>query len=273
MECIVVDNASTDGTPERIQREFPKIRVVIQAENRGFGAANNVGVRAATGAVIALVNPDVVLGEDALARMASYVVQQDDVGIVGPRTFEADGSLAMSARPDYTPLRIAAKYLGLDRLSPTLVYSTYPPMLASADAPLDVDWLQGSCMVMRKSVYEEVGGFDEGFFLYLEDVDLSERVRSAGYRVVYFPDAEVGHEGGTSTQGFHFIRVKNYHDSPLYYYGKRGKHGAVFFLKVVFTVELGAKIIIRTLMQLVRPSTTLAAHRDAEWRVFSQLWQ
>jgi len=240
-EVIVVDNASSDGTPELIRRDFPAVRLVEAGANLGYGAGNNLGVSHASGDIVAIVNPDVRLTRDALAALVAYVCDRPDAGIVGPRTVDDGGQISMSARPAYTPGRVLAVYLGLANRWPRLAYGDMPERLRTAQAPLDVDWLQGSCIVVPRRVYEALGGFDERFFLFAEDVDLCERAGQAGWRVVYLPGACVTHGGSSSVKRAHRISTRSYHTSPLHYFRKRGQRGAVWLLKAGFVVELAIK--------------------------------
>lgn len=263
-EVIVVDNASSDGTPDLIRRDFPAAQLIEAGANLGYGAGNNLGVRHASGDVLLIVNPDVRLTRDALAALVTYLHEHPDVGIVGPRTVDESGLVSMTARPAYTPGRVLAVYLGLANRWPRLAYGDLPQRLRTAQAPLDVDWLQGACLALPRRVYEALGGFDESFFLFAEDVDLCQRAGQAGWRVVYLPSACVTHHGSSSVKRAHHISTRSYHISPLHYFRKRGQRGAVWLLKAGFVVELAIKATRRTWQGRHDP----AAHAEA--RIYRQ---
>jgi N-acetylglucosaminyl-diphospho-decaprenol L-rhamnosyltransferase len=204
--------------------------------------------------------------------MIDYLAAHPEVGIVGPRTLEADGDIAPTARARYSLLRLIAKYWGLDRLSPQLVYGKYLHLVQTAKSPFQADWLQGSCLVMQRAFYAELNGFDEDFFLFMEDADLCERAKAAGKVNVYLPDAQVMHHGSTTVSRFPLIRVRSYHQSPIHYFRKRGQTGAVWVLKWAFTLELLTKIIFRSLRNLIQQDSIVHAKQQAEWTVLRELW-
>ena len=220
IEIIVVDNVSQDGTPALIREQFPNVRLIENRENIGFGAGNNIGVARATGRYLALINPDLSVHQDTLAILINCLKQDSSIGMVGPRTYAPTGTVQMTARPPYTLLHILITYWHLRWLSSQLTYGAYHAINHHADQPTDAAWLQGSCLLMARSLYQAIGGFDEEYFLYMEDVDLSEQVLSTGKRVVYCPDASATHIGGASTGGEPLLRVRGYHISPLYHFGK-----------------------------------------------------
>ncbi len=273
VEVIVVDNASSDETAQIIAAEFPSIKLIVNEKNLGFGAANNLGFKASSGAVIVLVNPDLILTSEAVSTLMEYLEAHPDVGIVGPRTHDSDGTIALTARAPYTPFRILAKYWGLDRFVPSLVYGHYQTLAKNAVKAFDAAWLQGSCLAMRREDYQQLSGFDEGFFLFAEDTDLCERALLLGKRIVYLPDANVTHHGSTTVSRYPLIRVRNYHLSPLYYFRKRHRHSAVWFLKMVFILELTGKASMRWLKTRFRRDPINDAKMQAEWQVLNDVWK
>jgi len=246
LEVIVVDNASSDATVALVQQNFSQVILIDSGGNLGYGAGNNLGAQHATGTHIAIVNPDLTATADDLLAMVAYLDNHPDAGIVGPRMLHGDGTPIISARGDYTVARVLAKYFALDRVNKRWVYGDYPHT-HTGDTPLDVAWLQGSCLVMRRDDFLAMGGFDDGFFLFAEDVDLCERVRAQGQRVVYLRSVTVQHLVSSSVKRAHLISTRAYHLSPLYYFGKRGHRRAVWMLKLGFSVELGIKILLRLL--------------------------
>jgi N-acetylglucosaminyl-diphospho-decaprenol L-rhamnosyltransferase len=199
-ETIVVDALSTDGTPAMICKEFPDVLLVQPAENTGFSRGNNIGIRRARGAAILLLNPDTELTPGALTTLVAALRSAPDLGAVGPRLRYPDGSV-QSSRRRFPTLMTAA-------VESTIVQEWLPdhPALARYtmadlpdDAPHDVDWLVGACLLVRREVFETAGLLDERLFLYAEEPEWCWRVRCAGWRVRYIPAAEVIHHEGTST--------------------------------------------------------------------------
>ncbi len=252
-EVIVVDNASDDGTPDLIARAFPHIRLIACEENRGFAAGVNRGLQVADGRYILLLNPDVAVHLGALGEMVGFLDENPPVGIVGPRTYDSDGEIALTARPPYSVATVLWQYLGLSRLFPYLLNGRYRAMCESYAEPFEVGWVQGSCLMFRREVYEQIGGFDEGFFLFAEEADFCDRARVAGWRVFYLPSAAVTHRESSTVSRYVPLKIRSHHISPLYYFRKRGRWGAVWALKMGFTAELVLKSAIRA-VQLVSGS-------------------
>jgi GT2 family glycosyltransferase len=197
VEVFVVDNASTDGSVEAIRERFPRVRVIEGAENRGFGAANNLALREAAGEFLLLVNSDAFLRPGAVRAMVGCARAHPRAGVVGPRLLNWDGSLQRSCYKFPSPGRAWAENLWLHRLYPD------HPVLGDYerwghDQEREVEWVSGACMLVRRQAYEEVGGFDERFFMYAEETDWQKRMRAAGWAVWFTPAGEVVHLGGGS---------------------------------------------------------------------------
>jgi hypothetical protein len=197
VEVVVVDNASSDGSPD-VVADLP-VRVVRLEDNRGFAHGCNVGWRAGRAPAVLFLNPDARIGEPALARLLHTLESEPEVGIVGPRILEDDGSLAFSQRRFPRLQSTYAHALFLHRLFPGAAWTSElvrePAEYARSGRP---DWISGACMLVRRALLEELGGLDEGFLLYCEDKDLCRRARDRGYEIQYEPDAIVRHRGGAS---------------------------------------------------------------------------
>lgn len=273
MEIILVDNASSNDMPQRIEAEFPTITFVHSEANLGFGAGNNLAFKHAQGDYVLCINPDLVLNVEAFQCMLDYLQQNSQVGVVGPKVLNENNQLVKSARATYTLPRLWAKYWMLDKLVPQLVYGKYERKMRTAIEPFTVDWLQGSCLLIRREAFEKVQGFDDEFFLYMEDTDLCERIHQAGWDVIYLPKATVRHYGGTTTSRFHTIRVRSYHLSPLHYHRKRKNFLNTYILKFVFIIELLTKILMRCVFNLMRPNESRKQQIQAEWQVLKDIWK
>jgi N-acetylglucosaminyl-diphospho-decaprenol L-rhamnosyltransferase len=192
-EMIVVDNGSTDGTVELVRERFPEVRL-IQQENRGFGAGNNAGMRAASGRYFLLLNPDAWLTDGALERLVSFADEHPEAAIVGPRLLNPDGSLQRSVRGYPSPWRIGTEYFFLRKLAPrSQALNAFFGANFDHKSVREAEFLGGACLLVRREAVDSVGGFDEDFFLMSEEVDWCYRFRQAGWSVLFYPGAEVVH--------------------------------------------------------------------------------
>ncbi|MBI4280804.1 glycosyltransferase family 2 protein [Candidatus Uhrbacteria bacterium] len=193
-EIIVIDNNSQDGTRELLMNEFPEVRSIMQVSNLGFGAGGNVGIRASSGRYVAVMNPDIVVVDDSFDRLISYLDQHTKVGLVGPQLMNPDGSLQRSCYRFHTPLIPVYRRTPLGNF--TFARERVSRFLMEEwdhASEREVDWLLGACLVARRALLNEIGCFDERFFLYFEDTDLCRRAWQAGWRVVYQPSARFFH--------------------------------------------------------------------------------
>ncbi len=194
---IVVDNASSDGSLEAIA-DLPA-RTIAAGRNGGFAVGCNLGLAAGDAPFVLFLNPDAAIDQTALRRLADVLTAQPEVAIVGPRTIGPDGVLVPSMRRYQRLGSVWATALFAHRVFKRAAWANEIIRTADVyDHSADAEWLSGGCLLARRSVLESVGGFDEGFFLYNEDMDLCARVRAAGYRVRYEPTAVAHHEGGGS---------------------------------------------------------------------------
>jgi N-acetylglucosaminyl-diphospho-decaprenol L-rhamnosyltransferase len=204
-ETIVVDNGSTDGTVDVVRERFPDVRVIEQ-ENRGMGGGNNTGMRAARGRYFFLLNSDAWVVDDAVDRLAAFADDHPDAAVVGPRLVNTDGSLQRSVRAEPTLWRLATEYLYVRKLAPrtSLLNPLYVGGFDHASTR-EVESLSGPALLVRREAADAVGLFDESFFMFSEETDWCFRFRQAGWRVVFFPGAEVVHVGGASHGGRLFV--------------------------------------------------------------------
>lgn len=244
VEVIVVDSGSGDNTVPMLRQRFPQVDVIALDDNVGFTRANNLGLARARGRHLFILNPDTVILGDALSRLVTFMDANPDVGMCGPHTLNSDGSTQSTRR------RFPNFWIGLFEstwLQPYapkgLLDSYYYVDGNSVHDTLDVDWVQGSALVVRREVYEQIGGFDEGFVMFSEELDWCRRARDAGWRVVYVGDAEIIHHGGKSTGQVVAQTHILFQQSKLRYFRKY--HGWLvvavlrLFLQANYLVQLG----------------------------------
>jgi N-acetylglucosaminyl-diphospho-decaprenol L-rhamnosyltransferase len=200
-DTIVVDHGSTDETLEIVRRRFSDVHV-IEEENLGMGGGNNAGMRLASGRYFLLLNSDAWVTGDAVEQLARFADQQPDAAVVGPRLLNPDGSLQRSVRAFPTLWRLATEYLFLRKLAPrSRALNSFYEGGFNHDEVREVDWVFGACLLVRRDAADEVGLFDESFFMFSEETDWCYRFHEAGWRVFFFPGAEVVHVGGASHGG------------------------------------------------------------------------
>lgn len=235
-EVIVVDSASSDETVARVRSEFPGFTLLPQPANVGFSRGTNIGLAAATGGYLLLLNPDTVLLDQAVPQMMAYLEAHPPVGIVGPRTLNADRSVQSTRRRFPSPLLAAVESTWLQPLAPRGLLDSYYVRDAADDATVPVDWVQGSCMLARRQVYTQIGGLDEGFVMYSEEMDWCRRAKDAGWGVVYLGSAQIIHHGGQSSgQALAATHIR-FNRSKLRYIRKY--HGSVAAQAVRFMLVL-----------------------------------
>jgi GT2 family glycosyltransferase len=202
-ETVVVDNGSTDGTAALVRERFPAVRLIEQ-DNRGMGGGNNTGMRAAAGGRYwLLLNSDAYLAAPGtLDRLVAFADAHPRAAVVGPRLTNPDGSLQRSVRGDPTAWRLATEYLFLRRLGPhTRALNAFYGAGFDHKSAAQVESLQGAALLVRRQAADEVGLFDEAFFMFSEETDWLYRFRQAGWQVWFTPAAEVVHLGGASHGG------------------------------------------------------------------------
>jgi len=196
-EVVVVDNASTDGSPEAVSAGHPEVRLLALERNVGFGPANNAGIRATSAPLLLLLNSDTTVPAGAIDRLVADLRAHPEVAIVGPRLVDADGRPEISFGAMMGPASDARQKL-LGRLYARGWAAAVRRVERLARTAHYPDWISGACMLARRADLEAVGLFDERFFLYTEDVDLCAGVRARGRRVRFTPEAEVTHLRGQS---------------------------------------------------------------------------
>ena len=247
LEVVVVDAGSCDGTVAAVRDRADGSRVLALA-NTGFGRGANAGVRATSARFVLVANADVRVQPGALTRLAATLAGETDVAAVGPQVRYPSGALQASARrPLDTTTVIGHAVLG--RLWPENPWTRrYHARDLPSDVPRDVAWLSGCALLLRREAFEAVGGFDPGYFLYVEDLDLGDRLRAAGWRLRYEPAAVVEHRVGASTSRARLTALRH-HAVSLDRYLARRLRGPGRLLRPLLPVALAVWVVVTALVE------------------------
>ena len=226
LEIIVVDNASRDGSVAMVRASYPQVMLIANSENRGFTGGNNQGIAASRGRYVLVLNPDTeVLGE-ALDRMVAYLDRHPEVGALGPQLLNPDRSVQSSRRRYPTLITAFFESTWLQGFAPQGLLGSYYMDDVRPDHTHEVDWLNGAGTVFRREALDRVGMYDtQNFFMYSEEIDLCRRVKEAGWKIVYLPEAQVVHYVGQSSDQAVAARHIYFQTSKVHYFRKW--HGPV----------------------------------------------
>lgn len=268
-EIILVDNASRDGTVEMARAEFPGVCVIANPDNRGFTRANNQALAVSRGRYLFLLNPDTQLLPGATGALLDYMEANSGVGIAGPQLLNPDGSVQSSRRRFPTLVGALFESTKLQQWFPRNPWLTrYYVRDTRDDAVQEVDWVTGAALFVRREVYQRVGGFDEGFFMYSEELDWCWRARRAGWRVVYFPPAQVIHHEGKSSEQAVAARDIHFHSSKIRFFRKHYGALPAALLRVFLTGMFAYQMLEEGAKWLVGHKRALRAARvRAYWQV------
>jgi GT2 family glycosyltransferase len=290
MQVVVVDNASSDDSREMVRELFPEVTLIANSVNTGFGAGNNLALGTAVGRYVMFLNSDTVVTEGALDKMVRYADDNPDIGIVGPKLLNGDGSLQYSCR-SYPNLGTGFfRNTPLGRLFPNNRF-TNDYLLTDYDhnAPRDVDWLSGAALMMRKSLIDEIGAFDEEYYMFCEDVDLCWRVnhtsisnelRSASqktselagdkpratWRVSYFPESVIYHLIGKSTDLAPTRMTYEFHRSQHLFYKKHYAHETPMLIRPIIPFGIWLRAVGKMARYRVRKIQRWISGQDRKTR-------
>ncbi len=196
-KLYVVDNGSVDGTPEFIEKSFPQVTVIRSEKNVGFGAGHNIAVKKVESQYHAIINPDIVLCENVIKKMADYMDKNPDIGLLSPRICFPDGrDQILGKRNPHMKYLIASRLRGDE---PSELLKEYAMLDCDLSKPTRIENATGCFMLLRTDVLKKLGGFDEGYFMYFEDADLARRVNEIS-KCIYYPDAIVNHVWGRESK-------------------------------------------------------------------------
>ncbi|MBZ0283544.1 MAG: glycosyltransferase family 2 protein [Anaerolineae bacterium] len=268
IEIIVVDSGSIDETVEFLKHGYPKVKLLAQTENLGFTRCNNIGLAAAKGRHLMLLNPDTEVIGDALPQMIAYLDNNPMVGIIGPHTLNTDGT-HQSTRRRFPTLAVAIfESTWLQPFAPKSLLDRYYVREIADTATADIDWVQGSALMTRREVYTQIGGLDEGYVMYSEEMDWCRRAKDAGWRVIYLGSAQIIHHGGKSTEQATARKHIHFQESKLRYFHKY--HGALTaqLLRTFLFLNYGWQIGLESIKALLGHKRSLRQERiRTYWQV------
>ena len=260
-EIIIVDNASADGSAQAVQEAFPSVRLVQNEKNVGFARANNAGIKLARGRYLCLVNSDVEVHDGCVASLVQEMDAQPALGMIGPKLLERDGRTQVSCWGFPSLWNMFCCALFLDRLFPKVgLFNGYQLMHRQKDEAQDVDILGGAFWLARREAVQKVGGLDEGFFMYGEDMDWCKRFWQEGWRIRFHPSACAVHYGGASSANAPTRFYIEMQRANLQYWRKHHSRVAWIAIYLIYCLHHLVRIVTHFGAMLVRASRR-ADHR------------
>ena len=253
-EIFVVDNNSTDDSLKMLEQKFPAINIIANKENVGFSKANNQAIRMASGEYILLLNPDTIIQEDTLQKCMNKMESDANIGGLGVKMYDGAGNfLPESKRGFPSPLAAFAKMSGLAKVFPkSKIFGQYHLSFLNRDQSHEVNVLSGAFMFLRKSVLDKVGLLDEDYFMYGKDIDLSYRIKQAGFKNYYFAETSIIHFKGESTKKGSLNYIKVFYKAMIIFANKHvtGTRGKI--LKLLLNIA----IYVRAFLAIVQKVST-----------------
>lgn len=252
-EVLVVDNASDDGSMEMVRSKFPDVHLLERKSNDGFAKANNVALRKAQGRYILLINPDTIVQEDTFHVMIKFFDENADAGMAGCKILNPDGTFQLPCRRSFpTPWTAFTKIFGLSALFPkSRLFGRYNLTYLSEDETYEVDAISGSFMFIRREAYKKVGGLDETFFMYGEDLDWCYRFAQSGYKVYYVHSTKIIHFKGESTRRSEIDEIRTFYQAMQLFVEKH--FSASLILKAILTMGIAVRATVAMLTRVSQP--------------------
>lgn len=261
LQVIVVDSGSADDSCEMVRAHFPQVTLFDMQENVGFPKGNNIGLQAAVGQNILLLNPDTVVIADAIPKMLSFLEQNPAVGLVGPMLRYPNGDIQSSRR------RFPAVSTGLfestwfETLAPPKLLKNYYMQDKPDNEICEADWVMGAAMLTTREAVERIGGMDERYFMYSEELDWCKRIKTAGYKIFWYPDAEIIHYQGASSDQASTFRHIHFNRAKLRYFRKYHGVFASGLIRCVLILNFVCQIIIESVKWVAGHKRELRSQR------------
>ncbi|MFA6468661.1 MAG: glycosyltransferase [Bacteroidota bacterium] len=253
-EVFVVDNASDDGSVELIQKNFPRVKLIANSANAGFAKANNQALALASGKYLLLLNPDTLVQEDTFEKLIEFFTSHPDAGMVGCKILNPDGSLQLPCRRSFpTPWTAFTKTFGLSALFPkSKLFARYNLTYLDPDQTYEVDAVSGSFMMITREVYQRIGGLDEKFFMYGEDLDWCFRVQQSGWKVYYVPTTSIVHYKGESTKRSDIDELKVFYNAMRLFVRKH--HAGPPMFETFIYSGIYVRKVLADIGRMIRPA-------------------
>lgn len=249
IETLVVDNASTDGSPQMVQDQCPWVQLLKNETNVGFASANNQVIPFCRGRYVLLLNSDTALKPGALEALIRFMDEHPTAGAAGSRLLNTDGTLQLSCHPAPTLLRELWRLFHLDVIHP---YAVYPMAGWSINRAREVDIVQGASLIVRREVIDQVGMLDTSYFMYSEEVDLCHRIRKAGWKIYWAPTSVVIHYGGQSTKQVAAEMFLHLYRGKYLYFRKNYGQTIARLYKAILLAATIARLLLSPLLWLER---------------------
>jgi GT2 family glycosyltransferase/lipopolysaccharide/colanic/teichoic acid biosynthesis glycosyltransferase len=235
IELIVIDNNSFDGSLENIKQQFTDVICIQNTENVGFGKAINQATGIASGKYYLILNPDTIIEESTISTFVDYLENNSSIGLVGPKIVNSDGSLQKGCKRSFPTIGVALpKLIGLDKLFPnSRLAGRYNLNYLDPDEIHNVDAISGSCMFIRSELFNKIGGFDEQFFMYGEDIDLCYQIHQQGFEVHYLPTTQIMHYQGESVKSAPYDSLNAFYQAMILFSEKHFSKGRSILSKLV----------------------------------------
>ncbi|CAN5673823.1 glycosyltransferase family 2 protein [soil metagenome] len=271
-EVIVVDNVSTDGAVDLMGKDFPQVTLIRNKERHGFGHNQNTAIRASSGKYVFIYNDDTLVHGRALSTLCEFLDANSDVGLVGPRLRNADGTLQLSCFKFPSPLRCLWENLLLTAAFPNNpIFGDYRGW--AHDSVREVDFVIGAAMLVRREVLDQVGLFDELFFMYAEETDWQIRIKKAGWKIQLCPDAEITHLGGQSTEDAKEKQFAEFQSSSVKLVTKHYGTLGAYTQRACMILGSLLRIAIWSILSLVVPEKRQKGNLEIQrWRRLLRWW-
>jgi len=265
IEVIIVDNASSDDTLQMLAGEYPAVRLITNSSNLGFTHPVNQALQLSQGRYMLLLNPDTVVLPGAINELVGYIETHPEVGICGPKVLNGDGTLQKACKRGVSrPWATFSYFSGLYALFPhSKLFGGYLLNYLDEDKIHEVDGISGSCMLIRRSVVDQIGYLDERFFAYQEDADYCFQAKKAGWKVVYFPSAQVIHYGGQGgSRAQPYKSIIEWHRSYYLYYRKNLASDYFFLFNWFYYLLMAIKLVISLIANTLRSNKYAGPRRS-----------
>jgi len=266
-EVIIVDNNSNDGSIEAVRKKFPEVKLIVNSTNEGFARANNKALSESKGEFITLLNPDCLVKADTIQKMVDFMANNPECAIVGPKLINENGTLQPSCRNFLTNWHLALSHI-LFKFLPKKYRGKIIYEYSDHATIQEVDWIVGACLTTRRKAIEEVGGLDEDFFMFHEDTDWCYRFKKKGWKIIFYPEAEVIHFGNKSSEkkwGDNF--VLKYLESKHKFIRKHYGVIPLVFHRIFYSIL----IVLRLISTLLKYSFSDSSAKNQREKVKNQI--